>query len=186
MLNARIQRVTDKFTRAPGGRFQRIALRRCNQLKTTGRRHFDKGALLVAGYPVKPFHAMAQGAGHRNMHNASLRCRDHRFDGAFTAVRDRQFDVNRLRKDLAKPLLYRCRNLKRTQTFLIRVRCDNNFHKPSLRIVVTLSIHHVKNRPWERSQCVYRTMHGRLLSNVHSGIRYCIAIASSRAPSPCF
>ena len=30
-----------------------------------------------------------------------------------------------------------------------------------------------------------RTMQGRLGSNVQPGIRYCIAIASSRAPRPC-
>ena len=38
---------------------------------------------------------------------------------------------------------------------------------------------------WGASAHVQRTRHGRLGSNFQFGIRYCIAIASSRAPRPC-
>lgn len=127
-----VQRMADKLPGTPGSGQQRVTLRRRDALQATGRRHFDKGALAIAGQPVKCLNRLAQRPGDRQRNQKPAGRRHHGFHRPFPTIGNRQLDVLGVRINLAKALLYRTGHFQRAQALLPGIRCDHYFHLLSL------------------------------------------------------
>ena len=132
LSHAGVQRVSDQLPGSPGSGQQRITLRRRDALQPAGCRHFDKGALAIAGQPIKCLNRFTQRPGDRQRNLMPAGRRHHGFHRPFTTVGNRQLDVLRVRINLAKALLYRRGHFQRAQTLLPGIRCDHYFHVLSL------------------------------------------------------
>ncbi|SSL81991.1 Uncharacterised protein [Klebsiella pneumoniae] len=127
-----VQRMADKLPGTPGSGQQRVTLRRRDALQAAGRRHFDKGALAIAGQPVKCLNRLAQRPGDRQRNQKPAGRRHHGFHRPFPTIGNRQLDVLGVRINLAKALLYRTGHFQRAQALLPGIRCDHYFHLLSL------------------------------------------------------
>ncbi|MNS92623.1 hypothetical protein D3C72_1267660 [compost metagenome] len=95
-----LQRGQDQLASAEAGGEQRIALLRCHQMDTGGRRHLDDGTLAITQQADETLHLVAKGRGHLDRQYVTTGGIHQGLHRALAAIGHGQFDIGGIRQHL--------------------------------------------------------------------------------------